>query len=642
MPRRVSVAFVVLAVSMGVLGSVPVGASHNADDHTSNMVYQGTSVPATQEFTQSDLAFWGNRAYAGNYGGFRIIDISDPRDIENPARVIANVSCPGPQNDVSVWDSDSNGTADLLFLSVDSPRYSATDSTACGAGGLPAPFTPEQNAAAWEGVRVFDISNEAAPVQIAAVPTDCGSHTHTLVPGAPGDNSVYLYVSSYPTGGRSEGIPADEAAVPPRAANTRNDGTQCLEPHNKISIIRVPLDAPQTADDALAAGAEGCTGQTTGKCYPNVKELTLPSRQNATTSLPSGSRTLHFRGCHDISVFVGIDRAAGACWREGLIWDTSDPWSPQYLRGMTNLDVDLLFHSATFSWDGKIIAFEDESGGGGESRCRLEEGLPDRQGAMHFYDRRLNSLGYFKIPRNIVGPCTAHNYNVIPNDNGRYVLASTWYMGGTSMIDFTATRFVSPPSGRPIGQELGYYVHHTTPNTSIENQDADSDVWSSYWYNGFVYANGGLVRGHGETATAPEDFERGLDVFTFNHPAAEGALALPFLNPQTQMDLIAQTYSIRSRVTIRHTFRPHVFKGAVTSGRGECIVGRRIAVKRVRAGADPVVARTTTNDRGRWRVAHVRGGSGRYYAVALGKQFSEGINTVACRQARSSSIGVRG
>ena len=24
----------------------------------------------------SDLAFWGNLAYAGNYGGFRILDIS--------------------------------------------------------------------------------------------------------------------------------------------------------------------------------------------------------------------------------------------------------------------------------------------------------------------------------------------------------------------------------------------------------------------------------------------------------------------------------------------------------------------------------------------------------------------------------------
>ena len=28
----------------------------------------------------SDLAFWGDRAYAGNYNGFRIFDISDPDD----------------------------------------------------------------------------------------------------------------------------------------------------------------------------------------------------------------------------------------------------------------------------------------------------------------------------------------------------------------------------------------------------------------------------------------------------------------------------------------------------------------------------------------------------------------------------------
>ena len=35
---------------------------------------------------------------------------------------------------------------------------------------------------AWEGIRIFDISNPRAPEQIATVYQDCGSHTNTLLP----------------------------------------------------------------------------------------------------------------------------------------------------------------------------------------------------------------------------------------------------------------------------------------------------------------------------------------------------------------------------------------------------------------------------------------------------------------------------
>ncbi|MFP5298426.1 MAG: hypothetical protein ACLGHL_05530, partial [Actinomycetota bacterium] len=569
-------------------------ASHNSDDHTDNMAYEGTSVK--QGTTNSDLAFWGNRAYAGNYDGFRIIDITDPTDIENPANVIADVSCPGPQNDISVWDSDDDGTADLLFLSVDSPRWSATDSTACGAGGLPANFTADQNAQAWEGVRIFDISDETSPVQIAAVPTDCGSHTHTLIPGE--DGNVYLYVSSYPTGGRTEGIAADDTRTPARAANHRNDGTRCLEPHNQISIIKVPLSAPATADDRAADGT-----------YANVKRLGLPSRQNAVTSLPvSSTRTIHFRGCHDISAFTGLDRAFGACWREGLMWDTTDPFNPRYLRGMTSNDVDLLFHSVTVSWDGKVIAFEDESGGGGGDRCHLEDGKPDRQGAMLFYDRQFNSLGYFKIPRNVERECTAHNYTVVPTTNGRYVLASAWYTGGTSMIDFTDTQGVTPPFYGPVGKEVGRYVAHSAPNGT--GAAVDSDTWSSYWYNGYVYASDGLVRGD---ETLEGRGERGVDVFSFNDPMVSTAQTLPFLNPQTQMDLIAQTYRASADVSLAHDGR--AFRGAVSSWRDACEADRTVVIKKYRPGRrSTTVGTTTTASDGSFSLAE-RPRGGTFFAV---------------------------
>jgi hypothetical protein len=49
--------------------------------------------------TNSDLAFWGNLAYAGNYGGFRILDVSSDQP-----RTVVDQACNGPQNDVSVHE----------------------------------------------------------------------------------------------------------------------------------------------------------------------------------------------------------------------------------------------------------------------------------------------------------------------------------------------------------------------------------------------------------------------------------------------------------------------------------------------------------------------------------------------------------
>lgn len=84
----------------------------------------------------SDLAFWGRTMIAGNYDGFRVVDISDP---EGPA-VLSDFSCPGPQGDVSVWKS-------LVFVSVDQVRTKPTCDSA------PAPSSDLTNPSNWEGIR---------------------------------------------------------------------------------------------------------------------------------------------------------------------------------------------------------------------------------------------------------------------------------------------------------------------------------------------------------------------------------------------------------------------------------------------------------------------------------------------------------
>ena len=87
--------------------------------------------------------------------------------------------CPGSQNDVSVYGN-------LLLLSTDSRR---TDDSCAAAARRNPPRT------LWEGIKLFDISNPGSPRYIAAVKTDCGSHTQTMMPCKGRDLSVY--VSSY-------------------------------------------------------------------------------------------------------------------------------------------------------------------------------------------------------------------------------------------------------------------------------------------------------------------------------------------------------------------------------------------------------------------------------------------------------------
>jgi hypothetical protein len=426
-------------------GFIPSPESQSQNTHLM------ASIPRARvtSYTNSDLAFWGRTAYAGNYDGFRTIDISDP---ENP-QVLANVVCQGSQHDVSVYQG-------WLFLSVDSPRSKPECDGVPMTGGAPG----------FEGIRIFDVRDPANPVYAGAVATDCGSHTHTLIPD--GDR-VLLYVSSYPAsnfGASSYGN---------SCARLNLDGTQG---HSKISVVEVPLANP-TAARVVS--------------QPHVELRDFRSIAG-------------YRGCHDISVFTAIKRAAAACLSEGQIWDISDPVNPRTIARVHNSNVDI-WHSASFTYDGKVTLFGDEAGGGSGARCRSSD--PSTLGAIWFYDlASLDNqdatseeprLGHFKIPR-VQGDsanCTMHNFNVLPLA-GRYVGVSAAYSGGTSVFDFT-----DPANAREIG--------HFDPH--------GANVWSSYWYNGFFYTN---------------DSGRGVDIVLLSDPARASAQRLDHLNPQTQLDLI--------------------------------------------------------------------------------------------------------
>ena len=602
----------------GSLPITPAAASHVPnDEHSANMTRLFNSPKSG---TNSDLAFWGDRAYVANYTAIRIFDISNPAA---PA-LISDTPCPGPQNDISVWDSDDDGSADLMFLSTDS----AMTNPSCAATA-----TTASDPNSWEGIKVLDISTETAPVLIASVPLDCGSHTHTLYPWThptSGKEYVYLLNSSYPLGPAAvtTSIPGNPTDVPIRRAGEKNDGTDCLEPeagearengvHDKISIVRVDLAAPETADDRIPDPSG------TGWSYTNVIERPLDGATWKTIRTISG-RHFTFSACHDINVFEGLKLAVGACWQEGQFWDMSDrlntdgslntpgPENPKFLRRVRNPEVSDLFHSATFTWDGKYVALEDEAGGGGDDRCRDPE---DLQGRMWFYSvKGARLVSSFKIPRAQppFANCTAHNYNFIPTTDGQYIMTSAWYQGGTSMIDFTD---VENP------KEVGFYDADSPIAPGGPN--VVSNAWSSYWYNGYVHVN---------------DINRGYEVYDFNEPGMTAtAQTLEWLNPQTQHDLIAQTYRFGSKITLNKN-RNRWF-GKVSSQDARCVAGRTVKLKKMRRGPDKTVRTTSTNDAGSYRMRY-KANKGRYYARVTRSQFAEGDNTVICQSARSRTIRVR-
>ncbi|MGH2691295.1 MAG: LVIVD repeat-containing protein [Actinomycetota bacterium] len=435
-----------LALAAAITLLVPAGASADPPHpdvstfaHTDNMVPLGSSpnpMPAAGVFN-SDLAFWGDRAYQGTYWGFRIIDISNPED---PVEILDFDACHGSQGDVIVWNN----------LLVRSWNSAATVST-----NPPGPVTCDGDIVppGFEGLHIFDISNPQNPDLVGSVPLPCGSHTATGVPDT-ANNRLLVYNS------------ASSATCP------------------WIEIVSVPLNAPGTASLVALAG--------------------------------SG------RSCHDTAVILGAANLAACAGGNGLtVWSIGGPrggslTAPVQLWTKTITGVSI-GHAASFSWDGEIVIFGHEPGGGSQAQCQ-ESSPPVNKTVFFFKASDGAQLGTWMMPRpqTPAENCTIHNFNTVPSAT-RNILVSGNYQSGISVVDFTdpaqATEIAYADPDRLPGMQLG-------------------GDWSSYWYNGHIYEG---------------DITRGLLVWRLiddpADPYDDGAVAdaqmLQHANPQTQEFTIA-------------------------------------------------------------------------------------------------------
>ena len=422
-------------------------------------------------FANTDMAFSGDLLVAGSYHGFNAYRLGE----DGMPNLVSSVVCPGGQGDVSI-------VGDLLFMSVQDSRARVD----CGLGGVADRVSEDR----FRGLRIFDISDVARPVQVGQVQTCRGSHTHSVV--SADDRRIVIYNS-----GTSYVRPNEELAG---CFETGGDNTALFS----IDVIEVPLADPSTsritssarvfAEDARIAGLWLGGDHGEGTQDTNITDH-----------------------CHDITVFPAKGIAAGACSGNGIVLDISDPLKPTRIDDVTETGF-AYWHSATFNNDGTKVLFTDEWGGGGRPRCQA--GDPMDWGADAIYelkDGKLEFSSLFKIPAPQTDKenCVAHNGSIIPVP-GRDIFVQAWYQGGISVIDFTDAK-------NPV--EIAYFDRGPVD----EEQLVTGGYWSAYWYKGRIYATE-ITRGLDVFALEPSEFLTAEEI-----AAAEGAIYPGGLfNPQTQ------------------------------------------------------------------------------------------------------------
>jgi hypothetical protein len=306
----------------------------------------------------------------------------------------------------------------------------------------------------WEGVHVFNIGDLEDPKLVGSVELPCGSHTATLVPDLDNDRLIIYNQTS---------------------------GGPCLF----FDIIEVPLGDPSAARLIRQEPLEG------------------------------------EHACHDSAVILGdVNMMACASGHMTNVFDIGqNQWPggsltrPKFLYGIEEEGVgpppgaDHLgsWHSAAFTWDGKVLVLGWEPGGGAAPECEASD-PPVTKSAFFYNARTGEKLGQWTLPRPQTAEenCTIHNYNVVPIRN-RYILAGGNYQAGTWLTDFTdpAHPFVRAFSDPPplVPTTLG-------------------GAWSSYWYNRRIYES---------------SITEGLNVFRYQVADIRNrSMLLPHLNPQTQ------------------------------------------------------------------------------------------------------------
>jgi uncharacterized protein (DUF305 family) len=428
-------------------------------------------------FDNTDMAFFDDVMVAGSYHGFNIYRLQEG----GMPKQLSSVVCPGGQGDVSV-------VGDLLIMSVEQTRGRLD----CGLEGIDEDVSDDR----FRGIRVFDISDLTRPVQVGAVQTCRGSHTHSVVTSD--EERIIVYNSGTSSVREEEELEGCYGELP-------GDYRTALF---RIDVIEIPVDDPSRSRIVHSPAV-----------FADPEEGVLAGLWRGGDHGDDTQETSETDQCHDITVFPDKNLAAGACSGNGILFDIADPLNPQRIDEVVD-EGFAYWHSATFNNDGTKVLYTDEWGGGGRPRCRAFDPLTWGADAIYdIVDGQLEFRAHFKMPAPQVEQenCVAHNGSIVPVP-GRDIFVQAWYQGGISIVDFT-------DSANPV--EIAYFDRGPIHAEHL----IAGGYWSAYWYDGKIYGT---------------EIVRGLDVFSLlpseylsENEVAAAALADQdsVFNPQTQFSV---------------------------------------------------------------------------------------------------------
>ena len=527
----------------------------------------------------SDLAFWDDTAVQGTYEGFRLIDVSDsenPIQLVNFTGCVQGTTT-GNQGDVIVWDnivvrswnspapaggavcggiftpagqeglhifdiSNPASPVGLAFVPTPCGSHTATGVPDLARGRLLVYNSSSSGATGCRGIDIVEVplGNPAGARYLRFEPSGTAPGPHQVVVSAP-SSAAGTYVAAGAEFGpppSTTGVSGAFVLVNDGVAPTSDGCSPFTVPAGAIAVVdRGGCEFQAKAQNAQNGGASAVVVVNNAPGAPFTMggvnpAIVIPAVQvsqedgaKIKAGLPATGRVFSpagaERSCHDTGVILGDAMTVACAGGNGVSAWTIDP-----ARGGSLEDPALLYsrvipgvsigHTAAFTWDGRVLIFGHEPGGGSQARCQATSSVVDR--TLFFLDAATgDTIGTFLHPRpqSATENCTWHNLNVVPTQLG-YVLVSGNYQSGISVVDFT-----NPANAREIAfADPAPLVHPTDPNAVVLGGD-----WSTYWYNGRIYES---------------DIRRGLiiwrlgDIFTPEGRMVAAARTLSHLNPQTQ------------------------------------------------------------------------------------------------------------
>jgi hypothetical protein len=567
-------------VAVIVLGMPPSAADHDTrgDENVKNIEWVADLENSTPFAINSDMAFWGDLAFQGNFQGFQIHDISDP---SNPSTLVDFENCAGGQGDVIIWE-------DLLVRTWDAP---ASDTATCAG-----PVQP-----GFEGLHLFDVSDPTNPTLIDDIPIVGGQVSASVGDffgaaaqfgpalddtGVTGD----LELVDDGTGTTTDGCQAlvgftagnialiegggcdntvkvknaqDAGAVGAIVMNPNPGGAGNLtgiDPTITIPALHVTqgigttLKANEGASATLAAdqdsGVPGCGSHTaTGVPDPaNNRLLVYNGGSNAIcpgmdlVEIPLSDPTSGTwygraeavpadaelgRSCHDITVYM-VDKMRAVCSGS---WVDADP------------EPDESFHGYAY------FSMDSSDGGSLEQPALLyQQDVPGTFTIGH--TSSFSWDGKTLIWSHEPGGGTAAQCEITDpiefrtmyffraetgNELGRWIIPSQSSIENCASVHIMQS--IPTTNGLDVltsgtYQAGTYLVDYTNPINFNAKTIGYSDppprqpptllagAWATYWYNGFLYES---------------DILFGLHIMRSTSPEAQTPVELPFLNPQTML-----------------------------------------------------------------------------------------------------------